>query len=120
MISDLYKPGWSVKEATETRGADGVVTKTWADVSGLENIGARYRQLSLQASRQEIFLLGKDQVIATGRVYTDFQSSITEKNRLVNPDGEVFNIKSTNNPHGLNEFLQIDVYRSDVESADDE
>lgn len=116
MISDLYITGWSVKEATETRGADGVVTKTWADVSGLENIGAHYRQLSSDEIRSQ----EKDTVTATGMVYTDFQSSITEKNRLVNPSGDVFNIKSKNDPHELNEFLQIRVYRSDVEIADDE
>lgn len=117
MITDLFESGWTVKKNTESVDSGGAVTDTWSTDTTIGTSGvisAHIRQLS----RDEVISEGRPEVVATHRVYTAVDS-ITEKHRLVSPDGEVFNVVAVDNPHELDEFLQIDVRRSEVEAEDD-
>lgn len=111
----LYKSGYSILAKTETVDSGGAVVPTWAErasVKGHMRL-ATQRELNAQQGRQ------KDEVVATHVFYTSTNNTVTHKDRIVNPDGEVFAVKTWDNPHGLDAFLQVMCYRADFERESD-
>lgn len=111
--SHLYKTGYTIQSKTETPDAGGAVVDSWA--STLVSVFAHMRT----ATKQEINAQQKDEVIATHVFYTDASYTVTHKQRVINPDGEVFAVKTVDNPHDLDAFLQVMCYRADYERESD-
>ena len=116
-IEDLYIDSFTVQANTQTTGTDSVVTHSWATATTIGTSGVITGHIRMLSNRERA-ARGKMEVQATHRIYTAVDS-ITEKHRLLHSDGRLFNIVSVDNPHEVDEFLQIDVVRTDVERVDE-
>ena len=112
MIDHLYKSGYTVQSKTETPNAGGVVVDSYA--TAFANVLGHMRT----ATKSELAIRQKDEVISTHVFYTDVRA-ITNRMRVVNPDGEVFEIDTVDNPHNLDKFLVVRCSRSDYERESD-
>ncbi len=117
-FADWYEEGWSSKRNTQTK-SNGAWIPGWANnLSGL--VAVYY-----DASIREIERFSKQEIIITGFVEMDALDQnggsfdITEKDRVVSPRGEIYNVKSKENPHNLDDFLKFAVERTDTEKADE-
>jgi len=117
MIEHLMDESWTVLKNTGHVDSGGAVTGTWStdtDIGTSGVISAHFRNLTI-CERNAMM---KNEVAITARLYT-ISSGITEKHRLKNSDGEIYQIIAVDNPHNLDEFYQIDLARTDVEREAD-
>lgn len=117
-FSDWLEEGWTVERNTPTK-VNGVWQNSWSThLSGLEAI-------YYSASVRELERFAKSEIVIDGFVEMDALDEngalydVTEKDRFVSPRGEIFDIKSKENPHNLDEFLKFAVRRTDVERQDE-
>lgn len=110
--SHLYKTGYTIQSKTETPDAGGAVVDTW----GSDTSVAGHMRV---ATQRELDAQQKDEVVATHVFYTDASNAMTNKDRIIDPDGQIFSVKTVRNPHDLDAFLQVMCYRSDFERESD-
>jgi len=122
--SHLYKTGYTIQSKTETPDAGGAVVSSWSntytDVFGHIRTASQNEitaQYVTGAATQGDRL--KDEVIGDHVFYTDVKYTITNKDRIKDPDGQIYSVATVKNPHGLDAFLQVLCRRSDFERESD-
>ena len=113
MIDDLFTSGWTVQSKTQARDEGRAKKKaTWSTTS---SISGCMRTLGMNEQKP----YGKTEVYSTHRFYTSASNAVTDTQRLLNPDGEIYSVLYVENPHGLDEFLQVDCVRGQLEKSDE-
>jgi len=106
MISDLFIPGFVIKRRTEST-VNGNLTASYATVA---TISGRIRLLS----GDEKITNEKENWTTTHRFYCDASNTLNRGDVIVK-DGKTYDIKVIDNPHELDEFLQVDcVYDTSI------
>ena len=109
-IQDRYESGWVIQKATVTN-TYGVLTTAW---STRENVKGRRRELTSHERHD----LEKSEVVADAVFYTNV-TTVLSGDRLKDPDSDIWDVVSIDNPHDLDKFLVITLKRRDTERADD-
>lgn len=87
--SDFFPADVAIQAATESQASDGQVTRTWADVSGLDELDGRLGPASEAQERRlpGLVVVGVTHVLALAGYY----GSITTAHRAV-VDDDAFNV----------------------------
>ena len=113
-IETCFVPGYVAYKTTKTSGSSNESIETLAidySIGASSKFPARQRQLSgFEANK-----FGFEGVEETQRFYTEYDVGLTQANWIKDLCGKLWNIVRVDNPHQLNEFLQIDATREQFE-----
>ena len=114
-ISDLFTSGFVVQGYAEAR--DQGKAKQPGQWITRSTISGRIRLL--HQSERKTF--EKFTVESTHRFYcTDLTVFLeTERQRIVDPDGKIYTVLDFDNPHNMDEFMQVECYRGQLEKEDE-
>ena len=115
--SHLYTIGWTIQKNTEANTATGIKTNTYSTDTSIGTAGVISMHMRLLSEREQT-ARGKKEVYSTHRAYCDVYA-ITEKHRIKDPDGQIYDVVAVDNPHDRDIFMQIDCIRTDLQREDE-
>ena len=109
MIEDFYYPGFATQRKTDAVDSGGAENDIWA--TNLTDLEGCLRELSAK----EIVANGQRGVVSSHRFYCDYATDITSEDKLIF-DSKTYDVKTVDNPHNIDHFLEVDVLYDETES----
>lgn len=107
-IETQFYTGFRIRTNTQSRDSGGAITNSW---SNGDTFSGHIRKLS----NSEILNNAKRGIASTHRLYCAADLSIAKTNR-VTFDSKEYHVTFVDDPHELDEFLQVELLYDEVES----